>query len=143
MEPQLRAPAEHFVFGQSHQHPSAAGHRRHLPPSPAGADFRRWKCRSASKGLISPRSRELGAAMRDRGSGVKCCLYPPPKLWCLQQPKDSYRTRVEVLHRPHSHFPEVMALLSLLFLSYSRMVGASGQEMPLKALLVQQPWLGR
>lgn len=71
MEPPLSTPAEHFIFGQS-RYPSAAGHRQHLPPTPARADFRRWKCRSASKGLISLQSRgELGAAVRDRGSGVK------------------------------------------------------------------------
>lgn len=144
-EPQLRAPAEHFVFGWSHQQPPAAGRRQHLPPTPAGADFRRWKCRSTSKGLISPRSRgELGAAVRDHGSGVKRCLYPTPKLRCLQEPKDSYSTRAGVLHHPPSHFPEAMALLlSLLFLSCARMAGASGQETLLKAPLVQQPWLGR
>lgn len=71
-------------------------------------------------------------------------LYPTPKLRCLQEPKDSYRTRAGVLHHPRSHFPEAMALLlSLLFLSCSCMAGASGQETLLKAPLVQQPWLGR
>lgn len=34
-------------------------------------------------------------------------------------------------------------VLSLLFLSCSRMAGASGQEMLLEASLVHQPWLGR
>lgn len=66
-EPQLRAPAEHFVFGQSHQHRPAAGHWQPLPPTPARADFRRWKRRSASKGLVSLQSRgELRAAVRDQ-----------------------------------------------------------------------------
>lgn len=75
---------------------------------------------------------------------MKRCLYPPPKLQCLQQPKDSYRTRKGFLHHPRSHFPETMTLLlSLLFLSCSRMAGASGQEMLLEASLVHQPWLGR